>query len=118
METLEPVYHSELWRIKKVAQTQYEYEYICEQVKAGMMEFWRVADCYFVTCLEMPQNELVMVCCEGSGVKQVMDSVRYVAASNNYKTIRIHAFDVGMKRLLTTSGYDWKQAETVYRLEV
>jgi hypothetical protein len=107
-----------LWRIKKAAQTEADYCYICEQVKAGKMEFWKVKDCYFVTCLELPQNELVMVCCEGKGLVNAMDAIRHQAAFNHYKTIRIHAFDIGMKRLLTTSGYDWKQAETVYRLEV
>ena len=118
MEALEPVYHSQLWRIKKASQTEHDYQYICEQVKAGKMEFWKVGQCYFVTCLEMPQRELVMVCCEGQGLQQVMNAIRQQAAFNHYKTIRIHAFSVGMKRLLTTSGYDWKQAETVYRLEV
>jgi hypothetical protein len=118
VEEIEPVYYGELWRIKKAAQTVEDYQYIQKAVKAGEMEFFRAGECYFVTCLEMPQKELVIVCCEGANLRKVMDAIRASAKQQQYKTIRVHAFNKGMIRLLNRSGYNWQQAETVYRLEI
>ena len=117
-EKIERVGHGEIWRIENAAQTRHDFLYIKEAVKSKKMEFFRVGQCYFVTALEMPQKELVIVCAQGAGLRLALDAIREQAKSKNYSTVRIHCFSHAMTRLIKKNSYDWRQAETVYRLEV
>lgn len=118
MEKITPCNHADLYRIREAAQNQQDYEYICAQVKSGHMEFFKAGNCYFVTCLEMPQKELVIVCCQGKNLHDVMDAIRASAKRQGYKTIRIHLFNKSLIKHLSATGYNWQEAETIYKLGV
>jgi hypothetical protein len=109
---------SELWRIENAAQTLGDYLYIKNAVTTGKMEFFKHGECYFVTALEMPQRELVIVCAEGKNLRSTLDALRQKAKDLQYKTVRIHCFSHAMTRLIKKNTYDWREAETVFRLEV
>lgn len=100
----------ELWRIKNAAMDAYEH--IKTEVENDNMQFFRVNDCYFVTFAE--KDELVMCCCEGKSLAKNANAIYQAAQSAGYKTIRIHAFSKGIRRIL--HKFNFKECETVYRL--
>jgi hypothetical protein len=117
-EKIEKVCSGQLWRIENAAQTARDFSYIKSAVEAGRMEFFKFGRCYFVTALELPQRELVIVCAGGQDLRGALDAIRNQAIDKQYKTARIHCFSHAMTRLIKKDSYNWQQAETVYRLEI
>jgi len=116
VEKIISVCASQLGRVFNAAMG--ELDYIKSQVEQGNFEFFRIDECFFVTTAEDTHQgrELVIVCAEGQGLAQASKILQQRAKAAGFATVRIHAFRRGMRRLL--KQFDFKEAETVYRLQL
>lgn len=90
------------------------YEEIVEDVTQGNSEFFSIGRCYFVTFAQ--GSELVIQCAEGRGLAQSALILKELATKAGYKTVRIHVFNQGIRRILHKLLFE--QAETIYRLKL
>lgn len=105
---------SELHRVANAAADGFDY--VKQGIEQGQLEFFSLSRCYFVTTREETTKgaELVIVCAEGENLANAAQTLKEYARRANYRTVRIHAFRKGMRRLL--NKLDFEQAETVFRL--
>lgn len=116
METLTPVPVTDFFKVRRAARDGAKY--ILSQILAGRFEFFRIGQCYFVTTAEHYDDgkQLVVVCCEGKGLSKAAKVLRTAAKNNGFSSVRIHAFSKGIVKILR--AHDFKEQETVYKLEL
>ena len=113
MEKIESQPCSELYNIKAAAGP--DFLSLCDSVKAGKAEFFKISECYFLTFAQ--GSELVVACAQGKNVIKASKLIYSQAKKAGYKTIRLHVTDDRVAQLIKR-GFAFKQCETVYRLEL
>lgn len=86
---------------------------ILTEIEQGECEAWRVdqGKAYMVTRIEHP--ELVVVCLEGRGLRQIAPDIIARARRLGLRSIRFHTSRPGMGRVMQAFGFT--EAERVYR---